>query len=49
MREDAVLPVAPAPIFGVKIIELIQRIFTTFGYSLAVDAENRMGHRACHP
>lgn len=45
MKSDAVLLVAPGPIFGVKIIELIQRIFTTFGYSLAVDAENWMGHR----
>lgn len=45
MKSDAVLLVAPAPIFGVKVIELIQRIFTTFGYSLAVDAENWMGHR----
>ncbi|THB75003.1 MAG: alkaline phosphatase family protein [Desulfobacteraceae bacterium] len=45
MRTQAVLLVAPAPIFGVKIIELIQRFFTMFGYSLAVDAENWMGHR----
>lgn len=45
MREDAVLLVAPAPIFGVKIIELIQRVMTLFGYSLSVDAENWMGHR----
>ena len=47
MKTDAVLLVAPAPIFGVKLIELIQRILTTFGYSLslAVDAENWMGHR----
>lgn len=47
MREDAVLLVSPAPIFGVKLIELIQRILTTFGYSLAVDAENWMSHRKC--
>ena len=45
MRSDAVLLVAPAPIFGVKLVELIQRIFTAFGYSLAVDAENWMAHR----
>jgi len=45
MKENAVLLVAPGPIFGVKIIELIQRIFTTFGYSLTVDAENWMSHR----
>lgn len=45
MQEDSVLLVAPGPIFGVKIIELIQRIFTAFGYSLAVDAENWMTHK----
>ncbi len=45
MKSDAVLLVAPGPIFGVKLIELIQKIFTTFGYSLAVDAENWMAHR----
>lgn len=45
MRTDSVLLVAPSPIFGVKIIELVQRLFTLFGYSLAVDAENWMGHR----
>ncbi len=45
MKSDAVLLVTPAPIFGVKTIELIQRLFTYFGYSLAVDAENWMAHR----
>jgi len=41
----AVLLVSPAPIFGVKLIETIQRIFTWFGHPLMVDAENWMAHR----
>lgn len=40
----AVLLVSPAPIFGVKLIESIQRIFTWFGHPLLVDAENWMAH-----
>jgi hypothetical protein len=40
----AVLLVSPAPIFGVKLIEAIQRIFTWFGKPLMVDAENWMAH-----
>ena len=40
----AVLLVSPAPIFGVKLIEAIQRIFTWFGHPLLVDAENWMAH-----
>ncbi len=40
----AVLLVSPAPIFGVKLIETIQRIFTWFGHPLMVDAENWMAH-----
>ncbi|MEC7815214.1 hypothetical protein DET61_107143 [Marinobacter nauticus] len=43
--EDAVVVVSPAPIFGVKLIEIIQRIFTWFGKPLLVDAENWMAHR----
>ena len=42
--EDAVLLISPAPIFGVKLIEAIQRIFTYFGKPLLVDAENWMAH-----
>ncbi len=41
----AVLLVSPAPIFGVKLIETLQRIFTWFGRPLLVDAENWMAHR----
>jgi hypothetical protein len=41
---SAVLLVSPAPIFGVKLIEAIQRVFTWFGQPLLVDAENWMAH-----
>jgi hypothetical protein len=37
--------VSAAPIFGVKLIETIQRIFTFFGGSLAVDTESWMTHK----
>lgn len=40
----AVLLVSPAPIFGVKFIEVVQRVFTWFGHPLMVDAENWMAH-----
>jgi hypothetical protein len=36
--------VSPAPIFGVKVIETIQRLATIAGHPLAVDAENWMAH-----
>ena len=41
---NAILLVSPAPIFGVKVIETIQRIATLAGHPLAVDAENWMAH-----
>lgn len=41
---QAILLVSPAPIFGVKLIETIQRIATLAGQPLAVDAENWMAH-----
>ncbi|MGE0315129.1 MAG: alkaline phosphatase family protein [Lautropia sp.] len=44
---EAVLLVSPAPIFGVKLIEAIQRVFSWLGLSLMVDAENWMAHRGC--
>ncbi|QEW08022.1 alkaline phosphatase D family protein [Nitrincola iocasae] len=44
MNLDAVVLVSPAPIFGVKLIENIQRVFTWFGKPLLVDAENWMAH-----
>ena len=42
---DAVVMVSPAPVFGVKLIEVIQRLFTWFGKPLMVDAENWMAHQ----
>lgn len=42
---DAVVLVAPAPVFGVKLIEGIQKFFTFIGRPLLVDAENWMAHR----
>ena len=47
INEKSVILVAPAPVFGVKIIETIQNIVSFFGYPLAVDAENWMAHRGC--
>lgn len=41
---DAVILVSPAPIFGVKLIEAIQKVFTWMGKPLMVDAENWMAH-----
>ncbi|MGP9832342.1 alkaline phosphatase family protein [Marinobacter sp. NSM] len=45
MGKDAVVVVSPAPMLGVKLIEMIQRVFTWFGKPLMVDAENWMAHR----
>ncbi|MGE5155429.1 MAG: alkaline phosphatase D family protein [Bdellovibrio bacteriovorus] len=42
--QPAVLLVSPAPIFGVKLIETLQRVFTWLGKPLLVDAENWMAH-----
>ncbi|ABE53890.1 conserved hypothetical protein [Shewanella denitrificans OS217] len=42
--QDKVIIVSPAPIFGVKFIEAIQRTATLIGGSLLVDAENWMAH-----
>ncbi len=44
MNQPAVLLVSPAPIFGVKLIEVVQRIITFCGHPLVVDAENWMAH-----
>lgn len=43
--ETSVILVSPAPIFGMKLIETVQRIFTYFGHALMVDAENWMAHK----
>ena len=42
--QHSVMLASAAPIFGVKLIEVIQRIFTWFGKPLTVDAENWMSH-----
>jgi len=44
MGESSVLLVSPAPIFGMKLVETVQRVFTFFGKALLVDAENWMAH-----
>lgn len=36
--------ISAAPMFGVKLIEAVQKIFTWAGYPLLVDAENWMAH-----
>ena len=41
---DSVILVSPAPMFGVKLIEAIQKVFTWIGKPLMVDAENWMAH-----
>lgn len=43
--EETVIIVSAAPIFGVKVIEAIQKLFTWFGQALTVDAENWMAHK----
>ena len=43
--QDSVIMVSAAPIFGVKLIETVQKIFTFFGKALTVDAENWMAHK----
>ncbi|WP_408733465.1 alkaline phosphatase D family protein [Pseudomonas sp. LS1212] len=37
--------VSPPPVFGVKLIEAVQSVFSRLGYPLMVDAENWMAHR----
>lgn len=44
LHSDAVVLVSPAPIFGVKLIEVIQESLALMGQALAVDAENWMAH-----
>jgi hypothetical protein len=41
---DAVVLVASAPVFGVKLIETLQHLFSYVGRPLLVDAENWMSH-----
>ena len=42
---ESVIMVSAAPVYGVKFIEMVQKIFTIFGGALIVDAENWMAHR----
>lgn len=45
LDETAAVIVSPTPMFGVKLIEVVQRIATFAGHALTVDAENWMEHR----
>ncbi|WP_024953108.1 hypothetical protein [Cobetia crustatorum] len=45
VEHRAVVLVSAAPMFGVKLIESIQKLFTLAGKPLMVDAENWMAHR----
>ena len=45
MDAGSVVIVSPAPMFGVKLIETIQKLFSLAGKPLLVDAENWMAHR----
>ncbi|MGF1719213.1 alkaline phosphatase family protein [Vibrio kyushuensis] len=44
LNEPAVIIVSPAPIFGVKFIETLQKAMTGLGQPLLIDAENWMAH-----
>ncbi len=45
LDKQAVVIVSSAPMYGVKLIEGIQKLFTLVGKPLLVDAENWMAHR----
>jgi hypothetical protein len=45
INHESVVLVSPAPVFGVKLIEVVQKLFTMAGKPLLVDAENWMAHR----
>lgn len=45
LDKKGVVIVSPAPMFGVKLIEGVQKLFTLVGKPLLVDAENWMAHR----
>ncbi|MGG4774234.1 alkaline phosphatase family protein [Paenalcaligenes sp. Me52] len=44
LDERSAIIVSPTPMFGVKLIEVIQSICTYAGFALTVDAENWMAH-----
>ena len=45
LDETAAVIVSPTPMFGVKLIEVVQRVCAFAGQALTVDAENWMAHR----
>jgi len=45
LDQPSAIIVSAAPMFGVKLIEAVQKIFTWAGHPLMVDAENWMAHR----
>ena len=45
LDETAAVIVSPTPMFGVKLIEVVQRVCSFAGQALTVDAENWMAHR----
>ncbi|WP_229408736.1 alkaline phosphatase family protein [Massilia yuzhufengensis] len=45
LDETAAVIVSPTPMFGVKLIEVVQSVATFAGLALTVDAENWMAHR----
>lgn len=45
MGQKSVIVVSAAPIYGLKFIEAVQKVFTFFGLALMVDAENWMAHK----
>lgn len=45
LDHSSAIIVSPAPMFGVKLIEAIQKLFSWAGHPLVVDAENWMAHR----
>lgn len=44
MHQDKVVVVSAAPMFGVKVIEALQKVATIVGQPLVIDAENWMAH-----
>ena len=44
LEQDKIIVVSPAPMFGVKFIEALQRVATKLGQPLLIDAENWMAH-----
>jgi hypothetical protein len=45
LEQESAIIVSAAPMFGVKLIEAVQKTFSWAGHPLMVDAENWMAHR----